>query len=90
MTVLAASRDRPVDPGIIAAIADVVSAARGADIDHFLGGSYRESRGLMASARFVLTDSGGIQEETSVFHSPGRGIPRSLQIRLTTGVRISR
>jgi UDP-N-acetylglucosamine 2-epimerase (non-hydrolysing) len=32
--------------------------------------SYRESLGLMASARFVLTDSGGIQEETSVLGIP--------------------
>jgi predicted nucleotidyltransferase len=39
VTALGVSRDRPVDPGIVAAIADVVSAARGADIDHFLGGA---------------------------------------------------
>jgi UDP-N-acetylglucosamine 2-epimerase (non-hydrolysing) len=32
--------------------------------------SYRESLGLMASARFVLTDSGGIQEETTVLGVP--------------------
>jgi UDP-N-acetylglucosamine 2-epimerase (non-hydrolysing) len=32
--------------------------------------SYRESLGLMASAKLVLTDSGGIQEETSVLGIP--------------------
>ena len=31
---------------------------------------YRENLGLMAEARFVSTDSGGIQEETSLSGHP--------------------
>jgi len=45
-------------------------ASRAAGLRLFEPLSYREALGLMASARFVLTDSGGIQEETTVLGVP--------------------
>ena len=58
------TRERLGRFGLLAALAET----RGVTLTEPLG--YRENLGLLADARFVLTDSGGIQEETSYLGVP--------------------
>ncbi len=58
------TRERLERFGLLAQLADAPGIRLTAPI------GYRENLGLMAEARFVLTDSGGMQEETSFLEVP--------------------
>ena len=52
--------------------------------------SYRENLALMAAARVVLTDSGGMQEETSYLRVPCLTLRENTERPVTTTVGTSR
>jgi UDP-N-acetylglucosamine 2-epimerase (non-hydrolysing) len=51
---------------------------------------YRESLALLANARLVLTDSGGIQEETTFLHVPCLTMRENTERPITTEIGTSR